>query len=125
MAKRITQARLRKYLKLKNDVAEEKAAIERELGEGAKVESGDISASISTSNVTRPDWKGALLERCGEEALDDVIANTPPKETKKLLVRAKKRTIPQNKKKRKKTKEEIEKPLSPEAIAKLSMFGGQ
>jgi hypothetical protein len=122
MAKQITQSRLSEYLKMKEVLAEEKAVLEIELGEGAEVELGDISASISTSDVVRPDWKAAFLERCGEVAVDEVIDNTPSKPQKKMLIRAKKKTIPMNKEK-KRTKEEIDRPLTAETIAKLSMFG--
>jgi len=92
--KRITQARLRKYLASKKKLELEKAALTTELVEGVEVQPGEVAASLSQSATRRPDWKRAVLEFGEQELVDRIIEDTPEKMVTKLLIRAKKPDIP-------------------------------
>lgn len=54
---------------------------------GAKVEEGEHVAFIEEGEEKRPNWRGALLERCGEAVVKAVREATEPKPYERLRVR--------------------------------------
>jgi hypothetical protein len=123
--KRITQARLRKYLDTKKKLELEKAALTAELTEGTEVQPGEIAASLSASATRRPDWKRAVLEFGEQELVDKIIADTPEKMVTKLLIRAKKPAIPTAKPEKPKKKGAQGKMTEEEMLDRLGpMYGG-
>lgn len=100
----ITQQRLVKYLETKRFLEEEKEKITEELKSGLTVEPGPVSAKLSKSKTRKPNWKTELMNRLGEEVIEEVIENTPEVEQTRLLVNAKKQLVPTNSKPKKKKK---------------------
>lgn len=54
---------------------------------GAKVEEGPLTAYLDTGEEKHPDWRGALLERCGEAVVKIVRDATELKPYERLRVK--------------------------------------
>jgi hypothetical protein len=83
----ISQKDLKAYLNAKARVEKLATMFHASLKLGAKVEEGAHTAYLDTGEEKRPNWRGALLERCGDIVVKEVRDNTEPKPYERLRVK--------------------------------------
>jgi len=83
----ISQKDMKAFLSAKARVEKLSTMFLASLKLGAKVEEGEHTAYIETGEEKRPNWRGALLERCGEVVVKEVRDNTEAKPYERLRVK--------------------------------------
>ena len=66
--------------KIKRDEDALKEIITKAIDNNYTIEAGALTAKFVPGAV-RPSWKDEFVKRCGEDAAEEVIANTPPSKT--------------------------------------------
>jgi hypothetical protein len=89
VTEQVTQRDLRRLRQYLIGAANLKAKIQQALEQGATVEDGALSASLSETQRRSVSWKKEFVKLCGDDAAQDLIESAPVKTSVKLNVRHK------------------------------------
>jgi hypothetical protein len=82
----ITQKMIDNHLTLKRRLEASATMLRNSLKLGATVEEGPGKAYLDKGSDCKPNWRAALLEKCGKAVVDAVRAATPRTEYTRLRV---------------------------------------
>lgn len=72
----ITQEMMKRHLRLEKQLKESATTLLNSLKLKATVEAGEHTAYLDEGSDVRPNWRAALLEKCGKAIVDAVRAAT-------------------------------------------------
>ena len=83
--KRLAQvrARIKKLGELEKELANEALGHLKKYG---TLKKDEWSAAINVTETRRPKWKEEFIAECGQEAADDILANTEPTKCEKVIL---------------------------------------